>query len=72
MIMFYKISFVSEDWEVDAEWIGFLITGGWLVLLPAVLIGLLLGDEIPWRRVSRLERLASTPPCRLQWPPARR
>jgi hypothetical protein len=54
MIMFYKISFVSEDWEVDAEWIGFLITGGWLVLLPAVLIGLLLGDEIPWRRVSRL------------------
>jgi hypothetical protein len=43
---------VREDWEVDAEWVGFLITGGWLVLIPAVLIGLLLGDEAPWRRVG--------------------
>ncbi len=37
---------------MDAEWVGFLITGGWLVLIPAVLIGLLLGDEAPWRRVG--------------------
>jgi hypothetical protein len=48
----YVCVYVREDWEVDAEWVGFLITGGWLVLIPAVLIGLLLGDEAPWRRVG--------------------
>jgi len=39
-------------WELDVEWIGFVVTGAWLIILPASILGLILGDPTPWRRVS--------------------
>jgi hypothetical protein len=29
-----------EQWEVDVEWVGFLVTGSWLICLPAPVLGL--------------------------------
>ena len=51
-----------EVWEVDVEWVGFVVTGGWLVTLPAAILGLILGDQTPWRRVILLKS-----PCHRIW-----
>jgi hypothetical protein len=33
-------------------WIGFVATGGWLIIIPAIILGIFFGDEHPWRLVS--------------------
>jgi hypothetical protein len=30
------------------------VTGAWLLILPASILGLVLGDQTPWRRVSHV------------------
>jgi|LakMenEpi03Aug12_release.lakeMendotaPanAssembly.Ray.scaffolds.fasta_scaffold338454_1 hypothetical protein len=43
-----------EVWELDVEWVGYVVTGAWLLILPASILGLVLGDQTPWRRVSHV------------------
>jgi len=33
----------------DMMWIGFVATGGWLIIIPAIILGIFFGDEHPWR-----------------------
>merc|ERR1712142_994995 len=40
--------------SLDQVWLGYLTVGGWLIILPAILIGLLLGDQVAWRIDSLL------------------
>ena len=40
--------------SLDQVWLGFMTVGGWLVILPAILLGLVLGDQVAWRTDSFL------------------
>ena len=42
----------------DMMWIGFVATGGWLIIIPAIILGIFFGDEHPWRLVSILNSVA--------------
>jgi len=42
----YTAAFGSHP---DMMWIGFVATGGWLIIIPAIILGIFFGDEHPWR-----------------------
>ena len=36
---------------LDHTWLGYLTVGGWLIIIPAIIIGVVLGDPVSWRMV---------------------
>ena len=39
----------------DAEWLGQLTTGAWLIIIPAIITGILLDTPMAWTLVSQAE-----------------
>ena len=61
MIVTFLIARVGKDsngiipsfgYYPDHPWLGQGTTVAWLIIVPATIIGILLGDEIAWRTVS--------------------
>merc|ERR1719186_301411 len=34
---------------MEEEWLGYITVGGWLIITPAVIIGIVLEDPMPWK-----------------------
>ena len=37
---------------LDHTWLGYLTVGGWLIIIPAIIIGIVAGDPMSWRMVT--------------------
>ena len=38
----------------DAEWLGYLTVGGWCIIIPAIIVGIILGHPMHWTMVRLL------------------
>ena len=36
---------------VDEKWLGYLTVGGWLIITPAIIVGIVLEDPMSWKLV---------------------
>ena len=37
--------------SVDEIWLGYLTVGGWLIITPAIIVGIVLEDPMSWKLV---------------------
>ena len=49
---------------VDEIWLGYLTVGGWLIIIPAIIVGIVLEEPMSWKLVSR-NRIEEIKMCHL-------